>query len=330
MRSGLYGIISRQRGIFARHQAIACGYTKREFDAMTTPRTGPWVRVRYGVYADRKVWVGLSSDERLRLRDRAALLVCDEQTVLSHSSAARLLGLPVYDADDGLTHVTRPGQSQTSRVQAGIKHHRTPLDPARIITLDGVRVTDPAKTTLGMAAEFGYRSGLVTADAALREGASRGDLLSLASAVTTEPHAPAMRAVAEAADGRAETPIETLGRILLVNMGITDLELQVVIALADDHSAVVDIYSRGLRHVFEADGRVKYQDQYDARGRLVTADDVVWFEKKREDLVRGTGAGCSRIVWPDVLVENFPRVSARLWQEISDQHGGRLWLPSTA
>ena len=133
---------------------------------------------------------------------------------------------------------------------------------------------------------------------------------------------------AEDADGRAETPIETLARIMLVKMGITDLVPQFTIHLRQGRRAEVDLYSPELRHAFETDGRLKYVNQVDRFGRELTADDVVWMEKRREDEVRSQNVGVSRLYWWHVQRDAFPRTSARLWQEIRDQAAARRLPPS--
>ena len=134
MRPGLEGIIEEQHGIFARWQAIGCGVTPREFDRLSRG-VGPWVKVRYGVYTTRDRWTALSKEGRRALRDRAALLVCADDAVLSHSSAARAHGLPLYDVDEDLSHLTRMGTTQSSRVQADVKHHVASLAATDVVAV---------------------------------------------------------------------------------------------------------------------------------------------------------------------------------------------------
>lgn len=318
MRPGLEGIIAAQHGIFARWQAIGCGITPREFDRLAR-KGGALIKVRYGVYTSRDLWNTLDRRQRLVLRDRAAVLVCDDDAVLSHTSAARLLGLPVYGIEDELSHVTRRSEHQAGRVQAEVQHHVGLLGPDDNIDLDGVQVTSPERTVLDLARDFGYLTGLVAADAALRAGASRDSLAALGARLTTEPGGPTALAVIEAADGLAETPIETLGRVTLLKMGLEDLELQYVVRFAEGGHAECDIYSTELHHVFECDGRLKYKEQFDRYGNLITPDHVVWLEKGREDRVRAEGLGFSRLTWPDVQPDSFGRTAARLWREIAQQ-----------
>lgn len=318
MRPGLEGIIAFQHGIFARWQAIGCGITPREFDRLAR-KGGAWIRVRYGVYTTRELWNSLERQQRLVLRDRAALLVCDGDAVLSHSSAARLLGLPLYAVTDERSHVTRRSEHQAGRTQADLQHHLGQLRPEDVTHIDDVAVTTLERTVLDLSRDFGYLTGLVAADAALRAGASRHVFEAEGERLTTEPGRPTALAVIEAADGGAETPIETLGRVTLLKMGIDDLELQHVVPFADGGHAECDIYSKGLHHVFECDGRIKYKEQIDRYGNLIAPDDIVWLEKGREDKVRGEGLGFSRLTWPDVQPDSFGRTSSRLWREIAQQ-----------
>jgi hypothetical protein len=327
VQPSLAALVAEQGGLFRRGQAMLCGVTPRQFRALIKP-SGPWARVRYGVYTTRDSWENLDHEGRRLLTDRAALLVCNVLTALSHTSSARLRGLPVY-GDDPFTHLTRLGRGLSSRVEAGIKHHRGDLQEVEVDTLGGVRLVSPARTALGIAAELGYHSGLVTADAVVRAGVPRQALIDLAGRLSHHPGAPVMRDVARDADGRAETPIETLGRVLVRRMGIVDVQPQQTIRLRDGREVVVDLISHSLRHVFETDGRLKYVDQRDRSGRLVSADEIVWLEKKREDQLRSLGYGFSRLLWSDVQPAAFARSSARLRQEIHDQSAARR-LPPTA
>lgn len=329
MRSGLRAVAANQHGLFLRRQALAACYTSREFDAMTRPG-GPWVRVRYGVYVERQSWDPLPVSRRLKLTDHAALLVCAEDAVLSHTSAARAHGLGVCDVDDELSHLTRTAVGRSSRVQADVKHHLAELDPGHIRYVDGARVTDPLRTAIDMSREYGYRCGLVTADSALAAGADAQELILRAESLGTEPRGPTIKAVARSADGRAQTPIETLSRILLHDMGIIDLVPQYVITFPDGRHAIGDLYCPRLNHLFECDGKVKYRDQLNERGELVTAQKVVWLEKVREDSIRGLAMGVSRISWADTFPHNFARVSARLWREVRLQSGRGIRLPDGA
>ncbi len=329
MRPGLDGIIAAQHGVFARRQAIDCGVTSREFTRLTRGE-GPWIKVRYGVYSTRERWSVLTSHERLVLRDRAALLVCAQDAVLSHGSAARILGLPLYAVPDQLSHVTRMSATQTARVQAEIKHHVPVLPVGHAMTVDGVRVTTPERTVVDLARDYGFYTGVVAADAALNAGADPMVLAAIVEALTTEPGGPEIAAAVGYARAGAATPIETLGRIVLVRMGIDDLVLQHLIPFPDGGRAEGDIYSPSLNHLWECDGRIKYRTGDGGTAPDAGADEVVWLEKKREDRIRSLGIGVSRLLWTDVQPHNFERTVLRLRREIQQQSGGGSWLPPAA
>ncbi len=116
-----------------------------------------------------------------------------------------------------------------------------------------------------------------------------------------------IRAVARDAEPLTQSPHETVTRVFLVNIGIPTLQPQKAFRLPGGRFAIVDFYSDELQHVFEADGRQKYREQYDSRGRLLTSDDIVWMEKKREDLLRGLGLGMSRVFAFDTRPETLHR-----------------------
>lgn len=326
MATSLQDVIKRQGGIFARHQAISAGCTPKEFRWLTRRSDGPWIRIRYGIYANRNEWEALVPAQQVASLDRAALLVCDEGTVLSHSSAARAHKLPLYDVNDGLAHVTRLRihDRRLTRSVAGIKHHCGELAADELTSVGGLPVTTVERTVLDVASEFGYRTGLVIADAALARLVTRDQLTRAMPRFLHDSHARTRSAVVAGADGRAETPLETLARILVKDMGIFDLEPQYKIRMADGAGVFVDLYSPRFHHCFECDGKLKYRQQVNLQGVSVSADDVVWDEKQREDKIRGAGFGVSRIVWRDTMPNAFGRASTRLWREILSQDAARM------
>jgi hypothetical protein len=319
MRPQLAALAGQQGGIFKREQALLNGYSEKEFRAMSS-RGGPWVRIRYAIYVERSLWDRCSPLDRAALRDRAALLVCDPGTVLSHSSAARALGLPL-DVDDGLVHVTRLDSGQTSRKESGVKHHIAQLPLHEIVQRDSLRWTSDLRTVVDLAREFGYLPGLVAADAALNRGLAKSTLLSYAQAHQGETHAPIVSAVAHDADPNAQSPHETRSRVTLIAIGITDLVSQVRFWFPGGGHADVDLYSPSHNHVFESDGKIKYTRPTDFDGNPISPEEKLWSEKLRGDQLRGLGLGVSRIVPSDTYPANLERTRARIWAEIDAQRG---------
>ena len=309
----LEALLAAQAGVFARHQALGCGFTSRSF-AAAVGAGGPFVRVHHGVYTTRKVYASLDAAGRQLLVIRAAGLVCEADTfVFSHSSACALQGLPMYGVDDDLVHLTRFSVRRATRTQAGIRHHFARLDRRWIDDSGELATTHAARTALDMTVSYGYRAGLVAADAALLGGMAWTELAELAETITCEPRGPVMSAVARDARLGAQSPLETLSRIEVGAIGIDDLVLQHEIRLSDGTSALVDLYSPKLDHVFESDGSLKYRDgQTDLWGQRMTVEQIVFSEKRREDLIRSQGTGFSRIVWSDVQPAGRARLHLRL------------------
>ena len=114
------------------------------------------------------------------------------------------------------------------------------------------------------------------------------------------------RAVA-LADGRAESPLETRGRLRIVGAGLPRPELQVEIRTGGRLVGVVDAWFDEAAVAVEFDGRVKYTDPW--RGR--SPERVLWDEKRREDELRALDIRVVRIADAD-LGARWPRVEARL------------------
>jgi hypothetical protein len=109
------------------------------------------------------------------------------------------------------------------------------------------------------------------------------------------------------ADGRAESPLETRGRLRIVGAGLPRPELQVEIRTAGRLVAVVDAWFDDAAVAVEFDGQVKYTDPW--RGR--TPERVLWEEKRREDELRSLGIRVVRVVDAD-LGDRWPVMERRL------------------
>jgi hypothetical protein len=126
------------------------------------------------------------------------------------------------------------------------------------------------------------------------------------------PGAPAARRALDLSDGRAESPLETLGRLRLVGEGMPPDELQVEIRVGARLVAVVDAWYDATAVAVEFDGRIKYTDPW--RGR--TAAEVAWEEKRREDELRSLDIRVVRVV-DDDLGLRWRTVKNRLTQLLS-------------
>ncbi len=100
-------------------------------------------RVHQGVYA-----VG-HANLRAEARMLAAVLACGPGALLSHASAAWLWKL--LPGHDGPIHVTTPGRRVRSRPGI-ISHRSTTFDPRDRRAKDGIPITSPTATIVGIAA----------------------------------------------------------------------------------------------------------------------------------------------------------------------------------
>jgi hypothetical protein len=103
--------------------------------------------------------------------------------------------------------------------------------------------------------------------------------------------------VAALASPLAESPLESLTRLCVLDAGLPPPQLQArIVDPADGWSCRVDMLWRQQRVVLEADGRVKYTDA------------ELWHEKRRQHRLERLGYRVVRAIWADV--RGAPRGSA--------------------
>jgi hypothetical protein len=305
-------ILARQHGLILRWQALRVGLAAREVDRLVS--AGAWVAVRRGVYTTTLLWETL--DEyvgRPLLRARAASLNMKMPHALSHDSAALAHGLEILVATPELVHVTRHGVLG-SRTKHGVKHHLAPHRPDQLLEIDGLWVLDQARTVVDVAREHGRRHGVVVADAYLRRGFPRSELWDAVEPMRFWPGVTEARQTIELADGRAESPLESLGRLFALELGEGEVEPQ--FGLTDGRRTVWCDLRIG-RHVIELDGRAKYRPR-DRGGLATDPDSVLWEEKRRQDFICGFKLGMSRLTFVDLLPRNWEQSQRRVLRELRD------------
>jgi hypothetical protein len=155
-------------------------------------------------------------------------------------------------------------------------------------------------------------------DAALLAGRATADELRTAAAAARRwPGAAGAARAASLADGRAESPLETRGRLRMVGAGLPTPELQVEIHAGGRLVGVVDAWFDEQAVAVEFDGRVKYTDPW--RGR--SPERVLWEEKRREDELRALDIRVLRIADADLGAP---------WAGIEDRLGALLATPGPA
>jgi very-short-patch-repair endonuclease len=116
--------------------------------------------------------------------------------------------------------------------------------------------------------------------------------------------------VLELADARAESPLESLTRLLMIDAGLPPFEPQGVVATYRGRYRV-DFLFRTRRVVVEADGLHKYRGDPDALPPR---------EKLRQEAIERAGYRVVRATWDDVVrqpAETIARIQRALWSSLA-------------
>ena len=302
--------VARGNGLVTAQQLAECG-----FDARLVRRwvkSGRLVAVRRGVYTTGELWESWDIvRERPLARVRAVDLTLRVPHVHSHDSAALALSLPLIRPQAAGLHVTRR-HLRASTTKAGVRHHGAAYGDHRAVVAKGLSVLDIPRTVADLAREHGYRAGLVAADGAMQRGVSRSELAAAAREMTGWPHSLVVAAVVADADPGAESVLESLSRELLVECGLGPVETQFPVKVP---GGVAWVDMRVGRHLFEADGRIKFVP--DSEGGYAGTDPrtTVWDERRRQQQVCGDVFGMSRITWADIWGSARERAQRRFVAE---------------
>lgn len=257
-------------GVFTAASALAAGISGGEL--RRAERAGLCHRLVRGWYA-----VGTAGDPRNEHRLRTIALVRHLPGVCaSHHSRLVLADLPTLRADLGVVHLTRLADAHSRHRRGAVIHPR----------LDGTVSLAQAVVQTGQL--NGPDDALVAADAALHRCLMTADELGGAvERFRGHPHVAAVRRVLRLADGRAESPGESLLRRILIDAGIAVTPQLTV------HDGPVswraDLVVDGTPVLVEFDGLMKYGGPED----LVA-------EKRREDRLRALGYTVVRVTWSDL------------------------------
>lgn len=265
--------------VFSRADALDHGWTGSALDRAV--RSGRLHRLR------RDQFTAADVSDHPRLVAVAAARACTG-SVVSHRSAALLHQLPVlgYPRRPELTVAPRA----TGDVAAALLHRAT-LRDLDVTEIGGVPVTSIPRTLVDVGRCASTGCAVAAIDAALHRGvvgpAAIEDVL---CACWNWPRIRrAVRAV-DRADGLAESPLESISRLVISWLGLPNPQLQT--PLHDDLGMFIgraDFYWPNEGVVGEADGRAKY----DSRAVLLE-------EKRRQESLEALGLVVVRWDWSDV------------------------------
>lgn len=233
---------------------------------------GLWTRARHGVYAD-ATFAPEGDDADHHALCAALLMSLARPAVVSHLSAARLLGLPLPPGrlDPRVCVTRRPPAPSNDPLLGDV--HLLDYDEADVREVCGVPVLAGARLVLDCCDVLPPESALAVADAALtRRLTSTAALRAALRARRNRTQTAEL--VVERADPLAESWFESISRWWLAEAGMPRPRLQV--PFTDSRGRVVARVDMLIgRVVGEADGAGKYDDP-----------GALFAEKQREDWLR--------------------------------------------
>jgi hypothetical protein len=261
--------------VFSRAQARECGWSDSALSRAAG--SGRLIRVRQNQFAS--VPPDRLLDAIAAARAHPASAVCARSAVLAH-------GLPLYGQPPERPELTvAPGG--TGRIRGALVH-RARLDADDIVLVAGVPVTNVARTIVDLARSAPLRTAVVAGDAALHRGLVTPKQLIRALAVSHGwPGIKRARRALQALDGRAESPLESISRLVIADHGLPAPELQAIVRTEDGWEiARLDFYWDEFGVVGESDGRSKYSE------RAILTD-----EKDRQEQLEDLGLAITRWGW---------------------------------
>lgn len=270
------------------------GFSTDDIARMT--RNGELVHLRRGAYAEP---AEPDLDPRLaHLRLIAATIPqCAPGAVLSHTSAATVHGLPVWQEHLGRVHLTRDrrgGGQQRRWVQV----HGAPLDAVDVAEDDGRSLTTLARTVVDLGRSLPLAQSVAAGDVALTRF-DRDDLDAVLRRQAGWTGIGRARQAVALLDPRSESAGESFSRVVFWQAGLAAPDPQYRVCTPDGRFlGRCDFGWPEFGVLGEFDGKKKY-------GRLLrkpgqTAEDVLIAEKRREERLRAQGWVVVRWMWSDL------------------------------
>lgn len=251
------------------------------------------LRLRRGAYVRAATWNLLKPWEQSKMRLWAHIVSTPGTHTYSHFSAARLLGLSVWNCD-ARVHLTCQASPAGEGTAPDVCFHGLPLESAEINSMafkDGrsIFVTSMERTVVDCARFGGFVEAVIIGDSALFKGANLEVMNSMVESLSGKPGARKARKVLAALNGLAESPGETRTRLFLAAEGLPEPVLQLWIT--DNFTRYrADFAWPEIKLILEFDGNYKY---YEFRPTAAVLRD----ERQRENLLIEQGWRIIRIEW---------------------------------
>ena len=272
-------------------------------------RSGRLIRLRRGAFVEADVWNAAPPRQKHILRIRAVVEMARNPVIVCGVSAAAVHGMPIMG--EWLDEVSVLDRWKGGgRSEAGVRRWSAGFMTARIVTVDGLHVTDVARTALDIARRTSFEAAIGTLDWAIwRKNPGRITKLDLASELRLMNPRVGLRHLArlvEFSTSLSDSFGESYFRALFFLLGFEVPELQ--FEMRDHQGKMSSDYGwRLVRQVGEFDGKVKYSRNEYSQGDQA---DVLWREKKREDRIRALQFGVVRFIWNEIY--DLPQLVAKL------------------
>ena len=282
MPSQLMSTACTRRGVVTTADALAAGLTTANVRGLV--RAGFFIPVFRGAYVLR---THVSADgPTLWQRCMAAALLVGRKAVISGATAVAL---------DGIQGGPQSQQIEITLHPSGTRHQRGDdirlrwgaLDPKDVMEIEGLLVQRPLAALREAALDWTREHAVSAFDSALHLGRVRPVEL---KRLGTE--SPALEPWIALADGRAESPLETRGRLIWTDGGVPPDFLQHEVKLGGRVIARLDAawIRPGLKLAVELDGRGPH-DQPEALYR----------DRSRQADLQALGWLVIRVTWDDVI-----------------------------
>ena len=258
-------------GVATLQQLASAGTSRTQVRRLV--KAGRLLAVRRGVYTSAERAASSAADKRRAhaLQVAAVLASCDFPAVASHRSAALIHGLDLIGKQDAETvTVTRSPRSRGSRsLRAGVSIHAAGLPVRHLVLGDGIGLTSVARTVVDLARTCTFREGVMIADSALRTGKTTvPEITAVISDCARWPGVRRARAVSAFSDHRAESALESIGRVVFREYRLPAPELQVWVGGDLGVVGRADYFWPRYGTIAEADGAIKYADPRQAMRQL--------------------------------------------------------------
>ncbi len=213
----------------------------------------------------RRGWFARPGDDVERAA-ALAIAAARTATVISHRSAAVMHGLPIVGARTPVPEITVPPRWAGNAVEAHL--HRATLGPDDVVLVDGVAVTSIARTLIDLGRSRPTVSSVAALDKALHEGwVSYDDLEAVLRMCWNWPGIRRAHRAVRLADGRAESPLESVSRLVMHAVRLPMPTPQTWVRCRLGVRSRLDFYWDEFGVGGEADGRAKYRVDPQERDR---------------------------------------------------------------